>query len=84
MGYLICQHKWGRDMESDDFIRTTGFPHLDGQKVDFLLDSERLAPGCKVEDIPVDAYRWTGKKMYAELVSNINPMLTCGQERKIA
>ncbi|KAM4057433.1 hypothetical protein HRG_014415 [Hirsutella rhossiliensis] len=64
IGNLICQHQWGRNMdEGMDFIRTTGFPHLDGEKVDFLLDTGTVQPCTKQEDIPILAYRWSGETM---------------------
>ncbi|POR34962.1 Uncharacterized protein TPAR_04841 [Tolypocladium paradoxum] len=64
IGNLICQHQWGRNMDQGmDFIRTTGFPHLDGEKADFLLDSGMMPPGTNPEDVPILAYRWSGKTM---------------------
>lgn len=64
MGNIICQHEWGRGMDEDkDFIRTDGFPDSDGHKVNFLLDSGRLTPGSKIENVPIVAYRWNGKNM---------------------
>ena len=67
MGNLICQHEWGRDMDREtDFIRTTGFPHLDGEKADFLLDTGIISSDARPDElaIPVLAYRWDGKTLY--------------------
>lgn len=62
MGNLICQYLWKRDMcEEMDFIRTTGFPALDGERVGFLLDSGTALPDTEIKDLPVFVYRWSGK-----------------------
>ncbi|KND87449.1 hypothetical protein TOPH_07948 [Tolypocladium ophioglossoides CBS 100239] len=65
MGNLIYQYHWGRDMDQEmDFIQTTGLPHLDVEKVYFLLDSAVLS-GAKLDEdaIPILAYRWNGKTL---------------------
>jgi hypothetical protein len=50
------------DKESD-FIRTNGFPTVDGEKVGFLLDTGTLPPDTKPRNLPILVYRWTGKSM---------------------
>ncbi|KAI0096357.1 hypothetical protein GGR51DRAFT_543458 [Nemania sp. FL0031] len=72
-GDLICQHLWGRDMNTEvDFIRTNGFPAVDGEKVGFLLDTGIVPPDTKYRDLPILVYRWTGKSMKTQqLTKNI-------------
>ncbi|KAI1123094.1 hypothetical protein F5Y10DRAFT_252499 [Nemania abortiva] len=63
-GDLICQHLWGRAMDKEiDYIRTNGFPAVDGERVGFLLDTGTVPPDTKHRDLPIFVYRWTGKSM---------------------
>ena len=74
MGNLICQHQWGRDMDTGtDFIRTDGFPQVDGERVRFLLDTGMMLPDTKPEDITILVYSWNGETMYVMRVRNKNP-----------
>jgi hypothetical protein len=51
-------------MKESDFIRTNGFPTVDGERVGFLLDTGIVPPdSTKHRDLPILVYRWTGKSL---------------------
>lgn len=64
MANIICRHHLQRDMDREkDQIKSLGYTEVDGKKVRFLLECGTLPAGTKVEDVPLVAFKWKGKRL---------------------
>lgn len=61
---IICQYYFQRDMDLEkEQITSLRLKDIDGKKVRFLLEYGTVPPLTRLDNIPIMAFKWNGKRL---------------------